>query len=125
MPFVSFFVVPIYFQKHCNCTIFASYSSFANIIFIKVLLSVNRSIDDKKTAKNLKSILTKINIEPIKFHWLRHTYATRLFKANVPPKTVQVLMGHYDINITLDIYTHVMKDTKLEAIEKLNEIFAL
>lgn len=34
-------------------------------------------------------------------------------------------MGHYDINITLDIYTHVMKDTKLEAIEKLNEIFAL
>ncbi|MCG4471075.1 site-specific integrase, partial [Lawsonibacter sp. DFI.6.74] len=44
---------------------------------------------------------------------------------NVPPKTVQVLMGHYDISITMNIYTHVMENTKLEAIEKLNEIFAL
>ena len=69
-------------------------------------------IDDKRPARNLKSILTKLNIEPIKFHGLRHTYATRLFEANVPPKTVQVLMGHYDISITLDIYTHVMEDTK-------------
>lgn len=82
-------------------------------------------IDDKRPARNLKSILTKLNIEPIKFHGLRHTYATRLFEANVPPKTVQVLMGHYDISITLDIYTHVMEDTKLEAVEKLNDIFAL
>lgn len=82
-------------------------------------------IDDKRPARNLKSILTKLNIEPIKFHGLRHTYATRLFEANVPPKTVQVLMGHYDISITLDIYTHVMENTKLEAIERLNEIFIL
>lgn len=82
-------------------------------------------IDDKRPARNLKSILTKLDIEPIKFHGLRHTYATRLFEANVPPKTVQVLMGHSDISITLDIYTHVMEDTKLEAVEKLNEIFAL
>lgn len=80
-------------------------------------------IDDKRPARNLKSILAKLDIEPIKFHGLRHTYATRLFEANVPPKTVQVLMGHYDISITMDIYTHVMEDTKLEAVEKLNYIF--
>lgn len=80
-------------------------------------------IDDKKPGRNLKSILNKLDIQPIKFHSLRHTYATRLFEANVPPKTVQVLMGHYDISITLNIYTHVMEDTKLEAINKLNEIF--
>ena len=61
----------------------------------------------------------------MKFHALRHTYSTRLFEANVPPKTVQVLMGHYDISITLDIYTHVMESTKIESVDKLNEIFAL
>ncbi|WP_243462059.1 tyrosine-type recombinase/integrase [Clostridioides difficile] len=32
----------------------------------------------------------------MKFHALRHTYATRLFEAGVPPKTVQTLMCHYD-----------------------------
>lgn len=87
--------------------------------------SLGYPIDDKRPARNLKGILTKINIELIKFHGLRHTYATRLFEVNVPPKTVHVLMGHYDISITLDIYTYVMEDTKLEAIEKLNEIFNL
>ena len=82
-------------------------------------------IDDKRPARNLKSILTKLDIEPIKFHGLRHTYATRLFESNVPPKTVQVLMGHYDISITMDVYTKVMPEKKLEAVEKLNDIFAL
>lgn len=32
-------------------------------------------------------------------------------------------MGHSDISVTMDIYTHVMNDTKLEAVEKLNDIF--
>ncbi|GAA0864571.1 site-specific integrase [Paraclostridium tenue] len=82
-------------------------------------------LDDKRPTRNLKSILTKLNIEPLKFHRLRHTYATRLFEANVPPKTVQVLIGHYDISITMDIYTHVMENTKLEAVDKLNDIFNL
>ena len=56
-------------------------------------------IDSKKPTRNLKSILTKLNIEPIKFHGLRKTYATRLFENNIPPKTVQALMGHSDISI--------------------------
>lgn len=80
-------------------------------------------IDDKRPGRNLKTILKSIGIEPIKFHALRHTYATRLFEAKVPPKTVQVLMGHYDISITMDIYTHVMEDIKIEAVDKLNDIF--
>ncbi|MCP8378767.1 site-specific integrase, partial [Clostridioides difficile] len=57
-------------------------------------------IDDKRPLRNLKSILDRLDIEHIKFHGLRKTYATRLFENDVPPKTVQVLMGHYDISIT-------------------------
>lgn len=84
---------------------------------------IGKPIDDKRPGRNLKSILKKLNIKPIKFHALRHTYATRLFENNIPPKTVQALMGHSDISVTMDIYTHVMNDTKLEAVEKLNDIF--
>ncbi|WP_343117966.1 tyrosine-type recombinase/integrase, partial [Clostridioides difficile] len=82
-------------------------------------------IDDKRPLRNLKSILNSLDIEPIKFHGLRKTYATRLFENNVPPKAVQVLMGHYDISITLNIYTQVMEDKKVEAVEKLDKIFSL
>lgn len=71
---------------------------------------------------NLKRILTKHNIRQIRFHDLRHTYATRLFELDVNPKTVQMLLGHSNISITLNIYTHVMKDIKKDSIDKLNEL---
>lgn len=82
-------------------------------------------IEDKRPGRNLKSILTKINIEPIKFHALRHTYVTRLFEAGVPPKTIQHLMGYANIKTTMNIYTHVMEEQKLEAIDKINDIFPM
>lgn len=92
-----------------------------NYVFCNKL---GRPIEDKRPGRNLKTILTSIGIEPIKFHALRHTYATRLFEAGIPPKTVQHLMGHADIETTMNIYTHVMKEQKLEAIDKINSIFA-
>ena len=92
-----------------------------NYVFCNKL---GKPIEEKRPGRNLKTILTSISIEPIKFHALRHTYATRLFEAGIPPKTVQHLMGHSDIETTMNIYTHVMKEQKLEAIEKINNIFA-
>lgn len=69
------------------------------------------------------AILEKAKVPKIKFHSLRHTYATRLFEEGVPVKTVQTLMGHTDINTTMNIYTHVTDDMKIDAAEKLNAIF--
>ncbi|HBF5909291.1 TPA: site-specific integrase [Clostridioides difficile] len=81
------------------------------------------ALNNNRPGKILDSLLKKLNIPKIKFHALRHTYATRLFEAGVPPKTVQMLMGHYDISITMDIYTHVMHNTKQDAVDKINDIF--
>ena len=58
-----------------------------------------------------------------KFHDLRHTYATRLFELGENPKTVQKLLGHSNISITLDIYTYVLNDVESQAISKLNNLF--
>ena len=69
-----------------------------------------------------KEILLKASIENRKFHDLRHTYATRLFELGESAKTVQELLGHSSISMTLDIYTHVLKETKETAIEKLDEL---
>lgn len=80
-------------------------------------------IDSKKLTRNLQSVLKSLDITPIPFHGLRHTYATRLFEKGVPIKTVQVLMGHKDIQTTMNIYTHVMEDEKNKAIEQINDIF--
>ena len=84
---------------------------------------IGRIIDNKKPNRNLQSILKTLGIEPIKFHGLRKTYATRLFENGVPPKTVQTLLGHADIQTTLNIYTEVMDTEKQKAVDTLNNTF--
>lgn len=69
-----------------------------------------------------KETLLKAGLEDRKFHDLRHTYATRLFELGESAKTVQELLGHSSISMTLDIYTHVLKETKETAVKKLDEL---
>ncbi len=81
-------------------------------------------INTKNLFKSYSALLRKAKINHKKFHTLRHTYATKLFEAEIPLKTVQTLLGHSDISITADIYTHVMPKQKTIAVEKLNSLFS-
>ena len=82
-------------------------------------------LESKRPNRNFQSVLKSIGIKPIKFHSLRHTYATRLFEQDVPIKTVQKLMGHKDSSTTLDIYTHVMPSEKIKAVDKINNLLSM
>jgi integrase len=48
--------------------------------------------------------------DTLRFHDLRHTCATLLLKQGVNPKFVQELLGHADISLTLNTYSHVLPD---------------
>ena len=84
---------------------------------------IGTPINTCNLRKLYSRVLKKADINNIKFHPLRHTYATRLFEEGVQIKTVQSLLGYSDINITINIYTHVTNDIKNNAVEKLNQIF--
>jgi integrase len=71
-------------------------------------------------ANVFKPILEAAELEPIRFHDLRHTSATLLLSAGVHPKVVQERLGHAQISITLDTYSHVMPSLQVEAAEKLD-----
>ena len=60
-------------------------------------------------------------IEKITPHMLRHTYATLLFDAGVDVKSAQKFLGHSDIEVTLEIYTHLSKYKEEKAIRALDE----
>lgn len=60
----------------------------------------------------LQSICKKIDLEPIHIHGLRHTHASLLFEAGANIKEVQARLGHQNTKITLDIYTHVTKESR-------------
>lgn len=54
-------------------------------------------------------------------HQLRHTYATMLYRSGVDVKSASELLGHSKIEITMNIYTHLMEETKIISIDKYDE----
>lgn len=69
----------------------------------------------------LKIFLKQANLPEIRFHDLRHSAATLLLSLGVHPKVVQEILGHSQISMTLDIYSHVMPSMHQDAMNKLNE----
>lgn len=55
-------------------------------------------------------------------HICRHTYCSNMAKKGMNPKTLQYLMGHADVSITLNVYTHVKLSDVQEELERINRI---
>lgn len=60
----------------------------------------------------------------ISFHTLRHTHASLLLKAGEYPKVISERLGHSQIGITMDIYSHIMPGMQKQAAEKIDLILA-
>ncbi|MBD5116100.1 MAG: tyrosine-type recombinase/integrase [Ruminococcaceae bacterium] len=56
---------------------------------------------------------------------LRHTFATRAIEANMNPKTLQVILGHSDVSITMGLYVHVTEDEKIKQMKKFEEAICI
>lgn len=74
----------------------------------------------RNAERSFVRIANKAGINDANIHSIRHTYATRLFEQGVQAKTVSELLGHKNVSHTLDVYTHVLPDTKSKAVESLN-----
>ncbi|MBC8580220.1 tyrosine-type recombinase/integrase [Zhenhengia yiwuensis] len=59
----------------------------------------------------------------VPFHALRHTFATRMIEAGENVKVIQELLGHSDIQTTLNIYTHVLEETKIASAKKQHNLY--
>jgi integrase len=68
-----------------------------------------------------KALLKKASLPDMRFHDLRHSAATLLLGMGTHPKVVQELLGHSQISMTMDIYSHVMPGMQKDALTKLNE----
>ncbi|MBS4053240.1 MAG: site-specific integrase [Thermaerobacter sp.] len=87
--------------------------------------SVGTPLLQRNLARKLSELAAKANIKHVNPHALRHTYATRLLEANVHPKVVQELLGHTDITLTLNTYSHVMPEIKKAAAKALDAVLKL
>ena len=63
----------------------------------------------------------KVQMPKITPHVCRHTYCSNMAKSGMNPKTLQYLMGHSDISVTLNVYSHVNFEDAKEEIARLDE----
>jgi len=70
-----------------------------------------------------RRIIKRAGLKDIRIHDLRHTHATLMLKAGIHPKVVSERLGHANIGITLDIYSHVLPGLQEAAAEKFDRIF--
>lgn len=61
--------------------------------------------------------------ERITPHALRHTFATRCIENGMPPQVLKTILGHSKLGMTMDLYSHVLPDTKAEEMKKIVGLF--
>ena len=75
---------------------------------------------EPRTYRNYyNGLMTKLDIPKLKYHGLRHSFATRCIEAGCDYKTVSVLLGHSNISTTLNLYVHPNMEQKKRCITKM------
>lgn len=80
-------------------------------------------MSDREVLREFYNVLDKYEIPRVRFHDLRHTYASLLMENDTDSKVIQELLGHSSISTTLDIYTHLKMDQKRNSVDKMAEMF--
>lgn len=79
-------------------------------------------IHSSTLSYHFKDVCLSANVPRIRFHDLRHTHATLLLQQGVNLKVIQDRLGHSKINVTLDIYSHVLPDMQRQASDEIAAI---
>ncbi|MFE5132015.1 site-specific integrase, partial [Bacillus mobilis] len=79
-------------------------------------------INPANVRRSLNALIKKAAVPKIRFHDLRHTHATLLLAKGVNVKVISERLGHSNIKITLDTYSHVLPTMQEDAVNKIEEI---
>lgn len=95
-------------------------AGFEDLVFVNTKNSPISRTDTDLVMKLISARIAKehADFKPLTPHTLRHTFATRCIERGMNPKTIQIILGHSSINITMDLYCHVTEDTLVSEMNK-------
>ena len=76
---------------------------------------------ERNVRRVFKDLLMEAELPPMRIHDLRHTTATLLLAQAVHPRVVMETLGHSQISLTLDTYSHVIPGLQAEAAKRMND----
>jgi integrase len=83
---------------------------------------IGTPLDPRNVTRAFHAMLTTADVPRVRFHDLRHTAATLLLAQGVDPRTIMETLGHSQISLTLNTYSHVLPALQVEAAAKLDAI---
>ncbi|MGG5506734.1 MULTISPECIES: site-specific integrase [unclassified Myroides] len=83
----------------------------------------DKPLDNRLLRNHYFVVLEKLSLPKITFHGLRHSFASNCIASNIDVKTTSSMLGHSDIKMTLEIYTHPSHEQQKQAINKLGKLF--
>ena len=92
-----------------------------NLVFINAM---GDFLSHRTVYDCFKRIVKTIGMEDMRFHDLRHTFATLALQNGVDIKTVSAMLGHYDAGFTLRTYTHTTRQKQDEATQTMGILMA-
>ncbi|MET7764919.1 site-specific integrase [Streptomyces sp. NPDC005355] len=81
-----------------------------------------RQVEPRNIYRSFTRVADSAGLRVIRLHDARHGCATLLTAAGVAPRVVMEILGHSQISITMDVYTHVVQDTQREAISHMDRL---
>ncbi|WP_121828087.1 site-specific integrase [Streptomyces sp. S1] len=81
-----------------------------------------RPVEPRNVHRSFVRVSEAAGLRPIRLHDVRHGCATLLTAAGVAPRVVMEILGHSQISLTMDVYTHVVQDTQREAISHMDRL---
>lgn len=81
-----------------------------------------RPVEPRNVYRSFTRVAESAGLRVIRLHDARHGCATLLTAAGVAPRVVMEILGHSQISITMDVYTHVVQDTQREAISHMDRL---
>ena len=82
-------------------------------------------VEPRTMERHFKKVLAKAGLENVNFHALRHTFATRCVEMEFDVKSLSEILGHANVNITLNRYVHPTMELKRRNMQKLSALMAV
>ncbi|HXH07021.1 MAG TPA: site-specific integrase [Vicinamibacterales bacterium] len=79
-------------------------------------------LDGPRLTATVKQLLARAGLPPLRFHALRHSAASLLLAQGVPARVVAEILGHRDVRLTLNTYTHVVDALRLDAAQRVETV---
>lgn len=84
--------------------------------------TIGMGIEPRNLARVLDALVVEAGVRRIRLHDMRHTCASLLLAQGVPARVVMEVLGHSQLGITMNLYSHVMPSALREAADAIDRV---